>query len=209
MSDKTFFTVLLTLYAMVLVWSGIMPKEYGTWAMEVAPSVIILIVLLLTHKRFRFSRPVYVLFLIHAAILCIGGKYTYAENPLFEYLKPVFGWERNNYDKVGHLVQGLIPAFAIREYILRTKIILRVGWANFFTVCAIALVTVTYEFIEWWAALLIGQSADAFLGTQGYIWDTQSDMLLAVVGGLVTCYLLGGVHDRWIAREQRSSSKHP
>lgn len=168
--------------------------------MEVVPSIVGVSILAATYKRFQFSRLIYVMVLLHSLILFWGGQYTYAENPLFEYLKHVFGWQRNNYDKLGHFAQGFFPAFIIRELFIRQVIVLKKSWNAFLTVSVVALITVTYEFLEWWAALLIGQNADAFLGTQGYVWDTQSDMLFAVIGGICVVLFFGVVHDRIIAK---------
>ena len=134
-------------------------------------------------------------------MLFYGGKYTYAENPLFEYLGNLFDWQRNNYDKVGHFVQGFFPAFMARELVIRLGVFAKKNWITTFVMGIIALITVVYELLEWLAALLMGQDADAFLGTQGYVWDTQTDMFLALLGGLIACLVFGKLHDRFIAKE--------
>lgn len=188
LSQSRFFLVLGFVYLSILIWSGINPYDRFTWVLEVIPSVIGLVILLMTYKRFQFSRFVYVLFVIHSAILFAGGKYTYALNPWFEWIKQVAGGDRNHYDKLGHFAQGFFPAFFMYELFVRRAIITRKRWIPFFIITTTAFVTVAYELLEWWTAVLSGDSADAFLGTQGYIWDTQSDMFLALVGAGVACF---------------------
>ncbi len=207
MSQKTFFLVLGALYVGVLGWSAIAPHDYPTWLMEVAPSLVGVAILALTYRRFKFSRFVYVMVLLHSLVLFYGGKYTYAENPLFEYLSTVFEWQRNNYDKVGHFVQGFFPAFMVRELVIRLGVFAKKNWITTFVMGMVALITVVYELLEWLAALLIGQDADAFLGTQGYVWDTQTDMFLALLGGLIACLVFGKLHDRFVAKEGIKKSK--
>jgi putative membrane protein len=130
----------------------------------------------------------------------VGGHYTYAEVPLFDWLRDAFNMTRNNYDKVGHLAQGFIPAVIAREILLRREIITKKGWLAFIVVCICLAISALYELIEWWAALLSGEAADAFLGTQGYIWDTQSDMALALLGSILALVLLSKAHDIQIQR---------
>jgi len=129
----------------------------------------------------------------------VGGHYTYAEEPFFNRLREIFSWQRNNYDKVGHFAQGFVPAMVSREILLRKAIVNGRGWLNFFIVCISLAISACYELIEWWVALLSGSSADAFLATQGYIWDTQSDMAFALVGSLAAMLLLGRIHDRQLS----------
>lgn len=193
---------LLGICVLVLIWSGIEPKDYLTWLMEVAPGVAGLGVLIFTYKRFKFTDLTYVLIVIHCCILFYGGKYTYAENPLFDWLKEVFSWERNHYDKLGHFVQGFVPSIIAREVILRLGIVKNRKWLFFFILSITMFISSMYELIEWWAALLIGQSADAFLGMQGYVWDTQSDMFYAFVGSLTALIFLSKIHDRLIHKLQ-------
>lgn len=200
MSQKTFFGVLGVVYVGGLVWSGIVALDRGTWLMEVIPSLIGVLLLSLTYRRFQFSRFAYVIVLLHSLILCYGGAYTYAENPLFYYLKDLFGWERNNYDKLGHFVQGFFPAFLIRELVIRLGVFAKKAWIPAFVMGIVALITVVYELLEWVAALIIGQDADAFLGTQGYVWDTQTDMFLALLGGAIVCFIFAKWHDRYLGR---------
>lgn len=202
MSQKTFFLLLGALYVGVLGWSAVNPHEYQTWFMEVVPSLIGVGMLAFTYHRFKFSRFVYVIILLHSFVLFFGGKYTYAENPLFAYLGHLFDWQRNNYDKLGHFVQGFFPAFIIRELVIRQGVFAKRGWIPAFVMGIVALITVVYELLEWLAALLIGQDADAFLGTQGYVWDTQTDMFLALLGGLIACIGFTKLHDHFLKKEQ-------
>jgi putative membrane protein len=186
------------IFFLVLLWSAINPKDYLTWLMETLPAMIGFIILLLTRKRFPLTRLLYSLILIHCIILMIGGHYTYAEVPLFEWLKDNGVFERNNYDKVGHFIQGFVPAMIAREIIVRNDILKRKQWLNFFVICVCLAISAFYELIEWWVALLIGQNADAFLGTQGYIWDTQSDMAYALFGAMLALVTLSRRHNRAI-----------
>jgi putative membrane protein len=178
-----------------LLWSGIHPKDYFTWFLEVAPALIGFAIIAITFKRFRLTTLAYALILIHCVILMIGGHYTYAQVPLFDWIRDYFELERNNYDKVGHFAQGFIPAIITREIIIRKAIISGPFWRNFFVVSLCLAVSAFYELIEWWVALFSGESADAFLGTQGYVWDTQSDMALALFGAVLSLLLLSKFHD--------------
>jgi putative membrane protein len=184
------------IFMAVLIWSGIGPKDYMTWCLEVAPAVIGGLVLWFTRDRFPLTTLVYVLILIHCIILMVGGHYTYAEVPLGEWAREVFDGSRNNYDKLGHFVQGFIPAMIARELVIRLGIFNSERWRNFFIVCFCLAFSAFYELIEWWVALLSDEAADAFLGTQGYVWDTQSDMGWALFGTVAALVLLGRLHDR-------------
>ncbi len=188
----------LALYFVVLIWSAINPKDHFTWFLEVFPAIIGLAVLVATYKRFRFTPLAYFLILLHCIILMVGGHYTYAEVPLFNWIRDAFSMTRNNYDKVGHLAQGFIPAIVAREILLRLEIITKRGWLAFVVVCICLAISALYELIEWGAALLSGEAAEAFLGTQGYIWDTQSDMAIALLGAVLAIVLLAGLHDSQI-----------
>ena len=191
-----------------LVWSGIYPKDYLTWALEVSPAVIGFIVLAATYRSFPLTPLLYTLILIHCIVLMVGGHYTYAEVPLFEYLKPILGFERNNFDKLGHFLQGFVPALIAREILVRKAVIDSSKWRNFFIVCFCLAFSALYELIEWAVAIVSGTGADAFLGTQGYIWDTQSDMAFALVGAIAALALLGHIHDRQV-RNITSQSNGP
>ena len=190
---------LMILFFAVLIWSAINPHGYFTWFLEVLPALIGLLVLVITFQRFRFTNLVYGLILVHCWILMVGGHYTYAEVPLFNWIKQVFDLSRNNYDKVGHLVQGFVPAMITREILVRKQVVNSRKWINVFVVSICMSISVTYEFIEWLVAVLNGDSADSFLGTQGYIWDTQSDMLYATIGAILALVTLGKAHDRVIS----------
>ena len=191
-------TLWLFIYAVVLIWSGINPKDYFTWFLEVLPALIGFIIIAATYPRFRLTPLTYLLILIHCIILMVGGHYTYAEVPLFNWVRDSFNMERNNYDKIGHLAQGFIPAIISREILVRKEVITQNNWMIFIVICICLAISAFYELIEWWAALLSGAAADAFLSTQGDVWDTQSDMALALVGTILALVLLAKVHDRQI-----------
>ena len=167
--------------------------------MEVVPAMIAFIVLGITYQSFRLTPLLYSLILIHCIILMVGGHYTYAEVPLFDYFKEVFNFSRNNYDKVGHFAQGFVPALVAREILIRKNVIPDAVWRNFFIVSFCLAFSAFYELIEWWVALAIGEDAEEFLGTQGYIWDTQSDMSLALIGAITSLLVLSKLHDRQMA----------
>lgn len=180
----------------VLIWSGISPKDYLTWALEVSPAVIGVVVLAGSYRSFPLTPLLYLLILLHCIVLMVGGHYTYAEVPLFDWLKPLLGFERNNFDKLGHFLQGFVPALIAREILIRKAVIASAKWRDFFIVCFCLAFSAFYELIEWAVALASGAAADAFLGTQGYVWDTQSDMAFALIGAIAALALLGPVHDR-------------
>lgn len=184
----------------VLVWSGIGPKDRFVWLLEVAPAVIAFILIVATRRRFPLTPLALWLVLVHSVILMIGGHYTYAEVPFFDRPAAVLGWARNNYDKVGHFAQGFIPAIVAREILLRKNVVSGRGWLSFLAVCVCLAASAFYELIEWWIALLTGEAADAFLGTQGYAWDTQSDMAFCLTGAVLALLLLTKVHDRQVER---------
>lgn len=186
----------IIIFLAVLLWSGINPKDTTTWVLEVAPAVIGFAVLAFTRRSFPLTPLVYGLILLHCVVLMVGGHYTYAELPLFDLLKPVFDFERNNYDKLGHFLQGFVPAMIGRELLIRKAVMDSAWWRNFFTVCFCLAFSAFYELIEWAVAEISGTGAEAFLGTQGYIWDTQSDMGFALFGAILALALLGRVHDR-------------
>lgn len=148
-----------------------------------------------TYRSFRLTYLLYVLILLHCIVLIVGGHYTYAEVPLFDGL---FGAQRNNYDKLGHFFQGFVPALIAREILIRKRVVNGKWWLNLFVVSIALAFSAFYELIEWWVALLSGEGAEAFLGTQGYIWDTQSDMALALIGAISALVLLSRYHDRQI-----------
>lgn len=194
----------LVIFFAVLIWSGINPHDYFTWVLEVMPAIIALALLIITNNKFRFTNLAYTLILVHCIILMVGGHYTYAEVPLFDWLKDVLDLERNNYDKIGHLAQGFIPAIVAREILIRNKIINNKYWLITFVISICLSISALYELIEWWVAELTGESAEAFLGTQGYVWDTQSDMALALLGAVLALILLSRYHDVQIMRSERN-----
>ena len=192
------YYILILLFLAGLIWSGINPHDYFTWILEVFPGMIGFLVLLFTFKRFKFTYLTYCLVLAHCYILFIGGHYTYAEVPLFDWIKDVLHQTRNNYDKVGHFAQGFVPAMIVRELFIRRLIVKNRAWISFLTICVCMSISVLYEFLEWFVAITTGQSADSFLGTQGYIWDTQSDMLYATIGAICMTLLFSEIQDKMI-----------
>ena len=186
----------LAVFMLVFAWSAIRPADTPTWILEVAPAVIGLLVLLATRKSFPLTGLVYSLILLHCIILMVGAHYTYAEVPLFDWIQDMFGQTRNNYDKLGHFAQGFIPAMVAREVLIRKDVITGRAWLNFLVVCFCLALSAAYELVEWAVAEMTGGSAEAFLGTQGYIWDTQSDMAFALTGAVAALVLLSRLHDR-------------
>lgn len=189
----------LIIFCVVLAWSAWRPHDYPTWWLEVSPALIALGVLAATRRLFPLTPLAYWLILAHAVILMIGGHYTYAEVPAGEWVRDLFDPPRNNYDKLGHLAQGFVPAIITREVVIRLRVFSGAAWRNFFIVSFCLAVSAFYELIEWWVAALSDEAAEAFLGTQGYAWDTQSDMFLALVGAVLALALLGRIHDRQLA----------
>jgi putative membrane protein len=183
-----------------LVVSGIAPFDRVTWIMEVAPVLIVAPILAATYRRFALSELLYVLIAIHALVLILGGAYSYARVPLGFWLQDLLQLERNPYDRIGHFMQGFVPAMAAREILLRGGHVTGRKMAGFLSVCIALAVSACYELIEWWAALALGQGADEFLGTQGDPWDTQSDMFMALIGSTLAVVGLGKLHDRFMGR---------
>ncbi|MBU2622876.1 MAG: DUF2238 domain-containing protein [Proteobacteria bacterium] len=182
-------------YSIGLIWSAINPADYFTWFLEVLPALIGFAVLAVTYKKFKLTNLAYTLILIHCIILMVGGHYTYAKVPLFDWIRDYLELNRNNYDKVGHLAQGFIPAIIAREIFIRKLVISRTRWLNFLVVSFCLALSAFYELIEWWVAISTGESSEAFLGTQGYVWDTQSDMAFALLGAVLSLSLLSKMHD--------------
>lgn len=190
--------IYLILFFITLIISAINPHDYFTWFLEIFPAIIGLIIVVATYKSFPLTKLTYSFLLIHSIILFVGGHYTYAEVPLFDWIKETLNQSRNNYDKVGHFAQGFVPALLIREVIVRKKVIQFKSWRNVLIVSMCMAISTSYEFIEWFVAILSGESAEAFLGTQGYIWDTQSDMLYATIGAIIALTLLGKTQQKAI-----------
>ena len=196
---RTHLALLLTVIAVIL-WSAWRPHDRFTWWLEVTPGMAGLIILLATYRRFRFTTLCYTLIALHICVLCVGGHYTYARVPLFDWLRPLFSWQRNNYDRLGHFMQGFVPAIIAREVIIRFGILARRNWLPFLVVSICLAISALYELIEWWTALLSGGAANDFLGSQGDVWDTQSDMCVALVGATCAVILLSVVHNRAIRK---------
>lgn len=195
--------LLLAIVAIVLVWSGIDPHDRFTWVLEVLPVIIGVPILVYLYPRFRFTRLAYTLMALHAVILMVGGRYTYAEVPFGFRLQDWFGFARNHYDRIGHFAQGFVPAIVAREILIRRSPLRGSRWLPFLVICFCLAFSALYELIEFWTALATGEQAEAFLGTQGDPWDTQWDMMLALAGAITALGVLSGWHDRQL--EHRDS----
>lgn len=182
----------------LLVMSGLHPFDRATWVMEVAPAVIALPILWVSYKKFPLTSLLYALLFVHAAVLMLGGAYSYARVPLGFAIQDVLHLSRNPYDKIGHFFQGFVPALIAREILIRGSYVRGRRMLAFVVVCIVLAISACYEFIEWGAALAMGQGADEFLGTQGDPWDTQSDMFFALIGSVVALLSLSRVQDRQI-----------
>lgn len=186
----------IAVFGAFFVWSAIGPRDYPTWFVEVLPAAVGAAILWFTRHPCPLTPLAYVLILIHSVVLIVGGHYTYAEVPLFDWIGETFGHDRNNYDKLGHFLQGFVPALIAREVTVRKAVFCSAGWRNFFIVAACLGFSAFYELIEWMAALFSVEASESFLGTQGYAWDTQSDMAWAMFGAILALLLLSRVHDR-------------
>jgi putative membrane protein len=195
---------LLVLVLLVFIWSCVAPHDRFTWVLEVFPVMLGVPALVYVYARFRFTPLVYTLIAVHAIILMVGGKYTYAEVPLGFWMRDAFGFARNHYDRIGHLAQGFVPAMVAREILIRRSPLSGSRWLPFFVICFCLALSAFYELIEFWTALATGTAAEAFLGTQGDPWDTQWDMMLALIGAALALLLLSRWHDRELARVGRS-----
>lgn len=200
-SSSIVLKITILIMVLVFVWSGIKPHDYFTWFLEVLPALIAFAILGMTYKKFRFSNFVYILICIHAMVLMIGGHTTYAQMPLFNWIRDTFDLARNYYDRLGHFVQGFVPTLIIYEIVLRKNIIPNKFWRMLFIVFAILGSSAFYEFFEWGIAIATGESATAFLGTQGDVWDTQWDMFMCLIGSIVALYSLSGFHERQLKKE--------
>ena len=197
---------LLIAGGVLLVLSGIGPRDRVTWLLEVGPILIAAPILVATARRFPLTPLAYRLIFVHALILMLGGHYTYAEVPLGFWVRDLFGFARNHYDRVGHLAQGFVPAIVVREILIRRSPLAPGKWLTVLVLCVGLAISALYELLEWWAALLGGEGAEAFLGTQGDQWDTQWDMFLALVGAATALALLSRLHDRQIATLEEATS---
>jgi len=202
-SRLTEHLTLLALVVAVFVWSGIAPKDRLTWWMEVAPVLIAVPLLWITYRRFPLTPLLYRLIFLHALVVMVGGHYTYAEVPIGYWVRDWLDLARNNYDRFGHLMQGFVPAMIAREILARRSPLDGSRWLPFLVICVVMFISVSYEFIEWWAALILGGSAESFLALQGDVWDTQWDMFLALCGGVAALLLLTRLHDRQLAALRR------
>jgi putative membrane protein len=191
---------LLAIVGVVFVWSGVAPHDRFTWVLEVFPVILGVPALIYTYPRFRFTPLVYSLLALHAIILMVGGKYTYAEVPFGFWMREAFGFTRNHYDRIGHFAQGFVPALVAREILIRRSPLRGSRWLPFFVLCFCLALSAFYELIEFWTALSTGTAAEAFLGTQGDPWDTQWDMMLALIGAISGLVLLSRWHDRQLRR---------
>lgn len=189
-----------TIIAIVLIISGIKPYDRMTWLMEVIPVLIVMPVLFMSFKKFPLTNLLYSLIFLHAIVLIVGGAYTYARVPLGFQIAEWFNLDRNPYDKIGHFMQGFVPAIVAREILIRNHILAKGKMLSFIVICIVLAISATYELIEWAAALLLGQGAEEFLGTQGYEWDTQSDMFFALIGGSTALLFLSKWHDQQIEK---------
>ena len=194
------YSILIVVFFLGLILSAINPHDYFTWILEVFPAIIGFIILVFSFRKFQFTYLTYVMILLHCYILFVGGHYTYAEVPLFNWIKEVFHLARNDYDKVGHLAQGFIPAMIVREIFIRKQVVLKSGWIAFLTIAVCGAISAMYELLEWFVAITSGQSSEAFLGTQGDNWDTQSDMLCAFVGASCMILFFAGIQNRNIKK---------
>lgn len=192
--------IFLLLFSIVLIWSAIHPHDRFTWWLEVIPALLGVFILLLTYRFFQFTTLVYFLVLVHSSILFIGGHYTYAEMPLFNWFREIWDLDRNYYDRLGHFAQGFIPAIIIRELLIRTSPLRDSKWLPVTVICICLAISATYELVEFTVALLTGEAAEAFLGTQGDVWDTQWDMLLALIGSIISYITLRIIHSRQIQK---------
>ena len=184
---------------LLLILSGLDPFDRATWLMEVLPVLIVLPILLMTYHKFPLTNLLYTLIFFHAIVLMVGGAYTYARVPFGFEMAQWFGLDRNPYDKIGHFMQGFVPAIAAREILIRNRILAKGKMLSFIVICIVLAISATYELIEWAAALVLGQGAEEFLGTQGYEWDTQSDMFFALIGVIAASVLLSKWHNRQIS----------
>jgi len=197
--DKTLIVASIALVA-VLALSGYRPYDRGTWLLEVAPVLIALPILWATYRSFPLTSLLYVLIFLHALVLMLGGAYTYARVPLGFQIQDFLHLERNPYDKIGHFFQGFVPALVAREILIRGGFVRGGRMLVFLVLCVVLAISATYELLEWVAALVLGQGAEEFLGTQGDPWDTQSDMFLALLGGVLALALLSRLQDRQIQK---------
>jgi len=199
-TSRRWHIALLLTFALILVWSGFRPLDRFVWFLEVFPAIVGAMVLMVLYPRVKLTMLVYCLIWLHALVLMLGGHWTYAEMPLFNWLRDEFVLARNYYDRLGHVMQGAVPAMIAREILLRNSVVNGRGWLFFLVTCICLAVSALYELVEWWIAVGSGTAADAFLATQGDVWDTQWDMFMALCGAIASQLLLMGAHDRQLRR---------
>ena len=199
-SQSKSIMVLLAIFFAVAGWSVYRPHDYFTWFLEVLPAIVGLAVLAPTYRRFRFTTGVYCIILLHAIVLLVGGHYTYAQVPIGNWVRDAFHLSRNHFDRLGHFLQGFVPALVAREVLLRHRIVRRGGWLTFIVFAISMMVTALYELFEYAVSVATGSAADAFLGTQGDPWDTQNDMLMCMIGTLIALIVFSRLQDRWIEK---------
>jgi putative membrane protein len=199
--------VLLLILGTAFVWSLVHPHDYFTWFLEVFPAIIGFALIVATRRRFPLTPLLLALLTIHAIILMIGGHYTYAEVPLGFWMRDALGMPRNDYDRIGHFAQGFVPAIVAREILIRRNVVRSRGWRYFIVVAICLAISAAYELLEWAVAISVGSKGDAFLGTQGDVWDTQEDLATALAGALTAPLLLGRWHDRQIASLDNRSAR--
>lgn len=200
-ADRTrLLLVLLAINVGVLVLSGWRPYDRLTWLLEVLPTLVVLPLLYFTRRSYPLTTLLYVLITLHALVLAVGGAYTYARVPAGFWVQETLHLARNPYDKLGHVMQGFVPALVAREILVRGSYVRGRKMLGFFCICIALAISAFYELIEWWSALALGQGADEFLGTQGDQWDTQSDMFCALIGALFAVFFFSAAHDRALAR---------
>lgn len=194
--------LLLLIFLVVMAWSAIRPHDYFTWLLEVFPALIGLAIVIATRRRFPLTPLLLTLLTIHAVILFVGGHYTYAEVPLGFWMEEWFGFTRNHYDRIGHFAQGFVPAIIAREIFIRLDVVRGRRWLFTIVVAMCVAISGLYELLEWAVAVAAGAQSDAFLGTQGDVWDTQKDIFLALIGSVTAQVLLARWHDRQLSRQQ-------
>ena len=192
---------LLLLFSLFVIWSGLHPYSYFIWIGEAAPVFIGVAVLIFTFDLFRFSLFTYAVILVSCCLMLVGAHYTFARVPLFDWIRDYAGQNRNNYDKLGHFFQGVVPVLISREVFIRQRLLKGYRWVSFISFCICLSTTMTYEIVEYIACVIAGKNPDTFLGAQGDIWDSQTDMLAAAVGGLITIFFLSKLHDLIIEKE--------
>ena len=201
MKQKNLLIVLGSIVGSFLIWSAINPKYYLFWFLEVVPALIGVTILALIYPKFKFTNLVYIFVVLHSIILIVGGHYTYAENPFFNWIRDYFGLSRNYYDRLGHLAQGFFPAIILREFLLRKTKLERGKMLFFLVVCMVLALSASYELFEWLAAITTSPgTGDAFLATQGDIWDTQWDMFLALIGAIISLLIFSKYHDKLLRK---------